>query len=189
MDGPRTLDDHNQATPMHASASLNLTVRLFEDLASDPILSRNRILQTTAVFTDLTKANETSLSDIDTRLSEVASQFQTYLTDVQAHLHLIVLKKAAAREDFEGPNQLSSDIDSIQQRLIAVPFDVIEFHKRHQADLAVRPGAVDTPQSQLLTRKLAITGHKTWLIYQLEFLKSSMQSVIRLYGLVADPRK
>jgi hypothetical protein len=96
----RTLDEHNQRTPMRASASLNLIANLFGELTDDRILSRYRILKTTAVFTDLTQVNGTSFSDIDTRLSEVASHFQTYLTDIQAHLQLIVLKKTEAREDF-----------------------------------------------------------------------------------------
>jgi hypothetical protein len=179
----------SQITPMQANAALNRTVKLFEDIVKDPILTRDQILQTTAVFTDLTKVQDTSLSNIDTRLSEVAGQFHTYLIDIQSHLQLIVLKKTAAREDFMGANQLSNDIDSIQQRLIAIPFDIIEFHKRHEEELATRSGHANPPQSQVLIRKLAVTGHKTWLIYQVEFIKSAMQSVIRLYSLVADTRK
>jgi hypothetical protein len=189
MTGIRTLDDLSQAAPMHASASLNLTVKLFEDVANDASLMRDRILQTTAVFTDMTKFHDVSLSNIDTRLSEVAGQFHTYLTDIRRHLELIVLKKTVAREDFSSVSQLSSDIDSIQQRLIAIPFDIIEFHKRHEEELALPNAAANAGQSCLLIRSLAITGHKTWLIYQVEFIKSAMQSIIRLYSLVADPRR
>jgi hypothetical protein len=85
-----------------------------------------------------------------------------------------------------------NDIRAIQERLITLSFDMAKFHERHAEKLQVQPGTREASQrstSQNLIRNLVMDGHKTWLVYQVEYIGSAMESIPRLYALATGLTK
>jgi hypothetical protein len=167
-----------------AIASVNRTMELRQRILSE--LTRDKILQAKAVFSSQPNPGEKSLSQIDALLSEFVQDFSTYLTDIHAHLNLVTVQLASKGDDCDSVIHLMNDIGAIQERLLTLSFDMAEFHERHAEKLQVQPTMREVSQpltSQSLIRKLVMDGHKTWLVYQVEYISSAMESIPRLYAL------
>jgi hypothetical protein len=199
---PLEMEAADEHAPVQGRAALNLTWTLLHAVLSDEVLSPESVNRTTAVHLHEMPPGEQSLADIDTRLSEVAIQFQTYLIDIHAHLNFVQLLKAEMREDFARVSELMSDVLTIQQRLIAMQFEIVEFHKTHSEELTAGaknppsanseelPGAGNNaPTQQDFMRKIVISGHQSWLNYQVAYIKAAMRSVIRLYKIATEEQK
>jgi hypothetical protein len=173
-----------------AIASVNRTIDLRQRVVAE--LTRDQILQAKAVFSNLADAREKSLYQIDALLSEIIQDFNTYLTDIHAHLNLLTVQLAGKGDDCDSVIHLMNDIGAIQERLVTLSFDMAEFHERHAEKLQVQPGTREATQpstSQNLIRKLVMDGHKTWLVYQVEYISSAMESIPRLYALATGLTK
>jgi hypothetical protein len=179
--------------PLKARAAMSCTTKLFYEILDDPLLNRENILATTAVFSTRSsseRSSESSLGERDCRLADVASQFALYLADMKVHLTLLLLMKTEMKQEFGGIEQLINDIDAVQQHLVGIPFEIIQYHKEHGANLRipVTPTGIPEPQG-LIFRQLALNGHKNWLIYEVGYIKSAMQSITRLYQILTEGKK
>ena len=143
---------------------------------------RDFIIQTTAVFNESNKRNVFSLSMIDKRLSEVASQFLTYLNDIHTHINVMLLRKTEQSQDISELNGFSNDIDAIKQHLIDISFEIVDFYEKHDEKLQMKK--LGSTESQSEVRKIAIRGHKNWINYQVNYLILSMHSVSTIYRLL-----
>lgn len=163
--------------PMAATIAVHEMKALLKDISLR--LNREKIGQTTAAFN-----GSDSLCSLDNSLAEISAKLRGYLADIYSHLNIIVLHKTELREDFSAANQLMTDIDAIQQHIVSIPFDIIEFHTKHSDQMK----QVANNEPQVLIRKLAVSGHKEWLQYQVTYITEAIRSVTTLYGLITGKK-
>jgi len=173
------------SAPKEAIACANCAIKLQDRVRNE--LPRDAIIQATSTFSNLNGFPEArSLQQFDTTLSEIAQLFHTYLQDMYKHLNQIALQLAAKKEDSTTIAQLMTDIDSVQERLVTIPFDIAKFYQEHADKLDPLP-RVNEPEcvlaQQILLRKLVMDGHKSWLMHQAQFIGGACYSIPRLYGL------
>lgn len=163
--------------PIAATIAIHEMKMLLKDISAR--LNREKIGQTTAEFNGVD-----SLCGLDGALADIAAKLRGHLADVYTHLNIIVLRKTELREDFSAANQLMSDIDAIQQHVVDIPFDIIKFHEKHSE----RMKQVANTEPQLLMRKLAVSGHKEWLQYQVSYITEAIRSVTTLYDIITGKK-
>ena len=168
--------------PMRAKNSTKKMLKLLDDINKN--LSKQSISEATAIFN-----GSGSLCSFDGELVKISASLLSYLCDIYASLNMIVTEKAQRREDFTAANQLMCDVDAIRQHLVAIPFDVIEFHNKHDAHLKQqisRNLPEDDQTVKSLMRQCAVSGHKQWLEYQVSYITEAIRSVSSMYTLVAE---
>lgn len=158
--------------PMAARCGILAMRDLTQDIGVQ--LSKDRIMQAVSAF-----HGDDSLCALDTCLSDISGRLRGYLADVYTHLNIISLRKAELREDFSAVNQLMSDIDAVQQHIVSIPFDIIEFHAKH-GDYLKKVADYKEPLTTM--RKLALSGHREWLQYQSSYITEAIRSVSTLYN-------
>ena len=59
----------------------------------------------------------------------------------------------------------------------------MEFHNKHDETIKMKniSQAILEAQELKMKRKTILETHKSWLVYQITFLKTSMESIRRLY--------
>jgi hypothetical protein len=174
---PQTHCDRGISVKEAAVQALRLTGILLTETSSDQTLSRDCVMRATGFRPCWMCRGEKALAEIDRRLLDVVLRFQTHLLDIHAHLSVLPAQDA-------GVSGLITVIDQIQQRLTAIQFEIVAIQKKHVEE---RPaGARSPPAADDRTNEIVVSGHQSWLNYQVAYVKAAMQSVIRLYTLVAD---
>jgi hypothetical protein len=120
-----------------------------------------------------------SLTDIDARLSDVAHRFRICLTNLQARFSVIVAQNT-------GLHALMTEADKIQERLIAIQFAIVKFHKKPSEEET--GGGGDTSQRDDFTRKIVAAGYQSWVNDQVEYIQTAIQSVIELFTMETDAK-
>ena len=173
-----------KSAPMNASGSLARIDKLLNEVISDPVFQTDAILKSNSFYpNDVTLNGTIVLSDTEQKLVDVSTKLNTYLCDILIHVNQLELKKVESNSEFELYDNFKKDIDTIQQRLVSIGFDNVEFHKKHDDAIKMKSIA-HTLDEQKLIRKTILETHKSWLVLQLTFLKTSMESIRRLYRIL-----
>lgn len=171
-----------KSAPMNASGALARIDKLLNEVISEPVFQTDAIFKSNSFYpNDATLNGTIVLSDTEQKLVDVSTKLHTYLCDILIHVNHLELKKVESNADFEAYDDFKKDVDDIQQKLLAIGFDIVEFHKNHDDLIKTKS---TSQNEQKLQRKTIMEAHKSWLIYQLTFLKTRMESIRRLYRLL-----
>ena len=172
----------HDSAPMKANGALGMIDKLLDDVIKNPSLQTDSILKTNSVFqSDVIIEGTVPLSSIEQLLLDSCIKLNTYLCDILIHVNLLELNKVESNSDFDAISSFKKDVDVIQQRLVSVGFDIAEFHNKHDSTLMMKNTIFNDSKQQ---RQSIISAHKSWIIYQITFLKSSMETIRRLYRLL-----
>lgn len=178
------IESMNKSAPMKASGSLARIDKLLNEVINEDVFQTDAIFKSNSFYPNDTALNGTIvLSDTEQKLVDVSTKLHTYLCDILIHVNLLELKKVESNSDFESYDNFKKDIDDIQQKLISIGFDIVEFHKNHD-DIIKAKSTPHMQNEQKYLRKTIMETHKSWLVYQLTFLKTRMESIRRLYRLL-----
>lgn len=172
-----------KSAPMNASGSLARIDKLLDEVIADPVLQTDSIFKSNSFFSNDTTLSGIVLADTEQKLVNVSTKLHTYLCDILIHINQLELKKVESNSDFESYDSFKKDIDTIQQKLISIGFDIVEFHNKHDETIKMKniSQAILEAQELKMKRKTILETHKSWLVYQITFLKTSMESIRRLY--------
>ncbi|OHT00076.1 hypothetical protein TRFO_33313 [Tritrichomonas foetus] len=180
-------EKYYQAVPMNASGSLGMIDQLLEEIIKCKTLQTNNITNTDNILPNDQNTGNTNISETERDLLDICSRLNSNLCDIIVHINLLELKKVENNGDFDALSSFKRDVDHIQQKLINIGMDIAEFHRKH--DDTIKRKRTDITQNERdRHREIVVKAHKMWLIYNINFLKSSIESVRRLYRLITTAK-
>jgi hypothetical protein len=161
-------------------------VELLEEILKDKLLKRESIQEITAIYSDSGDVSQgvRSLTEVEDRLTCFAGRLGESLGDMAGHLRLL-MAKAEDGKDFSTIEGLVNDIEAVKQHVPGIPLDIRKYYRKHAEDLKIPTNEDVTRQPDcVMFRGLILAQHKSWLMYEIQYLVDAMFTITRLYKFV-----